>query len=388
MSRRAKAATLAVGTEITDGQIVDRNSAWISKRLTDAGVEVVEHRAVADDRGEIERALHELVARVDVLFVTGGLGPTSDDFTREVLSTFCGRELVFDDGSWKHIESRFAARGLQAKPIQRQQCFFPKGARIMTNNAGTANAFSFDHSARGRDVRVYALPGPPAEIATVWDEHLVEEIGTLTPESEKEDLHLIRTLGTGESAIAEITEKIIAGHGLKVGYRAHLPYVEVKLWSKRSEKAKAAPVIDAVEKALSQWTVGHGGEDLADALLAPVAGGRKIHVRDHATRGLLEERLLERLRSLKAGDRESKGLLQVTSTLAGRGADVAPAGFDVEIEIREKGAEKAWVLSVKKSGGPARELDVNPTALYNFGTERGRKYLCEAVFQQLASIGL
>jgi nicotinamide-nucleotide amidase len=170
LNRRARAATLAVGTEITDGQIVDRNSAWISKKLTDAGVDVVEHRAVADDRAEIERALRELSERVDVLFVTGGLGPTSDDFTREILAKFCGRELEFDDGSWKHIEQRFATRGLPAKPIQRQQCFYPKGSRVLKNNAGTANAFSFDHTEGARGVRVYAMPGPPVEIATVWDE--------------------------------------------------------------------------------------------------------------------------------------------------------------------------------------------------------------------------
>lgn len=386
MKSRTRAATLAVGTEITDGQIVDRNSAWISKKLTDAGVEVIEHRAVADDRPEIEKALSDLASRVDLLFVTGGLGPTSDDFTRELLAKFCGKEMIFDEGSWAHIEQRFASRGLQAKPIQRQQCFFPEGARILKNNAGTANAFSFEHVVGGHSIRVYAMPGPPLEIATVWADHLTEEVEAFTPAALREDLHLIRTLGAGESAIAEIVEPIIVGSGLKVGYRAHVPYVEVKLWAKRSETVKAKAVIAAVEKAISPFIVGYGNEDLADSVLNAVSAGRSVLIRDEASKGLFEERLMERIRGV--GTRPVAGRLTVVSSLLGEPLESAGSTVDIEIRIAELEGEKTWSLGVKKTGELPRELEVKPTALYNFGTERGRRYLCEAVFQKLASLGL
>ncbi|HVK61905.1 MAG TPA: molybdopterin-binding protein, partial [Bdellovibrionales bacterium] len=91
-----RAATLAVGTELTDGQVLDRNSAWLSRKLAAAGLEVIEHRAVADDRKTISVALGEITRKVSHLFVTGGLGPTSDDFTREVLADYFGRPLKFD----------------------------------------------------------------------------------------------------------------------------------------------------------------------------------------------------------------------------------------------------------------------------------------------------
>lgn len=379
---RPRAATLAVGTEITDGQILDRNSAWISKKLIDAGLEMVEHRAVADDRAEIESALIDLFSRIDVLFVTGGLGPTSDDFTREVLAKAAGLELEFDAASWSHIEKRFASRGLEAKPIQRQQCYFPKGSRIMTNNAGTANAFSFSVN----EVRVFAMPGPPIEIATVWAEHLEDEIQNLTPVSAREEMHLVRTLGTGESVIAEAVEKVIEGSGLRVGYRAHLPYVEVKLWYAASEKMKARLVIDAVETSISRWIVSRGDEDFVDAILMPVQAGRSILVDDRATAGIVLERILERARGSKVD--MSKGRLSVTSSLGAGAMPIPGDDFDVRIDIAEREASKSWHLSVKKKGQEVRELEVAATPLYNFGTDRGRKYLTERVFQELASIGL
>ncbi len=377
---------MAIGTEITDGQIVDRNSAWISKRLTEAGVEVVEHRAIADDRTEVERALHDLAPRVDALFVTGGLGPTSDDFTRECLGKFCERDLEFDESSWTHIEQRFASRGLQAKPIQRQQCFFPRGSRVLRNNAGTANAFSFDHSIGTHALRVYALPGPPLEIASVWEEHLVDEIAALTPNEFREDLLLIRTLGSGESAIAEIVEPLIAGSGLKVGYRAHVPYVEVKLWYRVAELPRLRPILEAVEAAIKAYVVGHGSEDLVDAILVAASKGRHISIRDHATGGLLEERVLERLRTRRPPD--TTGSLSIESSLLGNARVAISANADVEITLEEREGSKSWVLSVKKTGQRLHELEVASTPLYNFGTERGRKYFCEVVFQTIASLGI
>ncbi len=386
MNRRSRAAILTVGTEITDGQIVDRNSAWISKRLTDAGVEVVEHRAVADDRIKIERSLRDLVMRVDSLFVTGGLGPTSDDFTRELLAKFCSRELVFDEDSWNHIETRFASRGLTAKPIQRQQCFFPRDSRILKNSAGTANAFSFDVEEGDRTVRIYALPGPPIEIATVWAEHLSSEIETLIPKADRDELLLIRTLGTGESAIAEIVETLIAGSSLRVGYRAHVPYVEVKLWYPSREKSAVTPILDAVERSLSPYIVNRGNEDLADVVISAVEKGRWLSIHDRATGGLLEERLRERWRSAEV--RSSKGALSVTTDLVGVAQVTNREGFDLEIEVFEVEASKSWRLSLKKKGHDARKLEVKATPLYNFGTDRGRLYLCERVFQELASFGL
>src|SRR4051794_23818144 len=103
---RGKASILAIGTELTTGQITNRNAAWISEQLVNLGAEVVLHEVVADEHQHIREALERCGKVSQLVFVTGGLGPTSDDFTRNVVAEWLGQPLEFDDPSWKRIVSR------------------------------------------------------------------------------------------------------------------------------------------------------------------------------------------------------------------------------------------------------------------------------------------
>lgn len=399
LPKRLVAATLAVGTEVTDGQITDRNSTWISNRLVLAGIDVVEHRAVPDDREMIATALRELGSKVDLLFVTGGLGPTSDDFTRELVAEFFESPLEFHEPSWERIVKRFEARGATAKPIQRQQCFFPRGALVLENPAGTANAFSMPVVYDGRSVYVVTLPGPPAEIAAIWDLHLEQKIGALIPEADREDLLSWETLGPGESEVAEKVEESIKGSGLRVGYRAHLPYVEVKLWVPRSRLAELQPVIDRVEGVLATWTVVRGKDDLADRLVDIVAGGVHLTVIDRVSRGYLQTRLAERLAKAKRAqpERGMAGSLTIeTVVLESSEVDVSGAGAahgkitnastSLRIELSEDKRAKRWRLATFAGGEPQLSLAIDASPLYNFGTERGQAYAVEKAFHLLSTL--
>lgn len=360
-----RAATLAVGTEVVDGQILDRNSAWISAKIVYAGIQVIEHRAVPDDRADIRRALKELGERVDLLFVTGGLGPTSDDFTRDLLAEFATQPLEFDPASWKHIEDTLSSRGIQAREIQKQQCYFPRGACVLKNPVGTANAFSFKAGA----VKVYALPGPPTEIAAIWDLNMLTEIEALIPPAERERLMILRCLGKGESDIAELTEAAIRGSGIRVGYRAHLPYVEVKLWYRNRQEVEG--VFSAVEAALKPWIVSRDDEDAADLLINPVVGGRSVQVWDFATGGVLQERILLRLRDRKLN--EGRLPLQIVTAW---GSSIVPTieGDFLKIELDAK--QSGWVVTWKLNG-KSGSLEVAPAFKYKLESERARRYVTE-----------
>lgn len=401
-----RAATLAVGTEVADGQITDRNSSWISAKLVASGIEVIEHRVVPDDREMITQALEELSLKVDLLFVTGGLGPTSDDFTRDLIAEVFKSPLEFNAESWAKIEKRFADRGAIAKPIQRQQCFFPRGSQILENPAGTANAFSIPVVVNRRSVYVVTLPGPPAEIAAVWDLHLAEKIEALTPAGEREDLHVWQSLGMGEGDIAEKVEDAIRGSGLRVGYRAHLPYIEVKLWVKRSEAARLKPVLDKIEAVLAPTTVVRGKDDLADSLIEAAERGEMISVLDRSSGGYLQARLHERLAAFQKvpgqtrtqiRDQAPRGSLQVTTDLLGaRGLPqdstataVSNTGTSISLEqvrpIAGSSDGAYWNLQVRRHGVD-QTLAIMPTPLYNFTTERGQKYAVEKAFHLLRGI--
>jgi nicotinamide-nucleotide amidase len=375
-----RAATLAIGTELTDGQVVDRNSAWLSRKMVASGLEVLEHRTVPDDRREIAIALGEISRKVSHLFVTGGLGPTSDDFTREVIADYFGRALQFDENSWQRIVARFRERGVEARPIQRQQCYFPRDAEILENPAGTANAFRFKVVRHGQpSLNVYVMPGPPAEIAAVWDLHYKTAIDQIVPISQRSELYILRTLGRGESEIAEIVEKEIEGKGIRVGYRAHLPYIEVKLWFKQTQRPLMKPITDTLEKKLSASLVSLGDEDLADGLVQALRAGESISIDDSATMGIFQARVAERL-----GADSGKGSISILTRWPAKAED----GLDSKqtlVSLTEEGAGDTgqWHLRVKNAHGKSWDLAVQPTSIYKFGSERGRRYFTEKAFHLL-----
>ena len=385
---RAKAATLAVGTEVTDGQILDRNSAWISEKLAKAGLEVVEHRAVPDDRAMIAVALGELASRVDYLFVTGGLGPTSDDFTREVLAGVFERPLALDEGAWRRVQEKLTARGVEPRPIQKQQCYFPQGSRLIDNPAGTAEGFAFEGALEGKEVRVYALPGPPSEVAAVWQGGIAREIEAAVPAEERETLVILRTLGKAESEVAELAEPHVAGSSLKVGYRAHMPYVEVKLWYRGSETAEALPIVGKIASELKTWLVNRDEEDVADPLIAVLGRGERIRIYDRATQGILQSRLFELIQAREPKGKSLDLVVQTEHRLAGNpapsAADEGFKGWIVELSGDE--TRRAWRITLKTPQGTLHELEAKPAYNYNLSSERGRRFVAEKSLQLLGPL--
>ena len=294
-STKNSATILAVGTELTTGQITNRNAAWISEKLVNLGAEVTLHETVPDDREIILRALDHCLAHSTLIFVTGGLGPTSDDFTRNVLADWAGKELVFHEPSWKQIETRLAKFNIPVAASNRQQCFFPKGSEVLLNSEGTANGFSFEH----REAKVWVLPGPPREIEAIWNSGIDEQVRRRIPDAKPLELLTWQCLGKSESELGEITERALEGSGLKTGYRAHRPFVEVKVWCERHLVSEKTPFFEKLEQAIKPWIATKGGEDLVDRLFSLTLGGDEIEIIDSASGGILTERLGQFLRNPK-----------------------------------------------------------------------------------------
>jgi nicotinamide-nucleotide amidase len=393
------AGTLAVGTEVTDGQILDRNSAWISQKLTGLGVQILEHRAVPDDRELIAKALGDLRSSCDLLFVTGGLGPTSDDFTREILAEeFSLLPLQFDQGSWQHVQDTLRSRGVQVSKSQEKQCYFPQNVKVLTNRAGTANAFCF----QADELQVFALPGPPSEIAMVWKESIAAMLEQIVPQSEREKLLIWRCLGKAEADLADLTEEIFAGTGLRLGYRAHMPYVEIKVWVKASDVALHQDRFKQLEKQIAPWLVNRDHQDLAEDFFKSLDTKAPLKVYDHATRGILAERLTERLNAKKNENTNEKlepaqvqiisgfseaGLESVGATEAWQ-ADIVAQNSPQILALALSADAKTWILGAKTSQMPLTWVNVPPPYSYDLRAERARRYVsekCLQIFLQLLS---
>ncbi|HWB19176.1 MAG TPA: CinA family nicotinamide mononucleotide deamidase-related protein [Phycisphaerales bacterium] len=195
------AAILSIGDELALGQTVDTNSAWISNELVGRSILPREHRTVPDDRAAIAAAIAQLAERSDVLLITGGLGPTEDDLTREALGDVLtpGKPLVRDDSALEQITRHFAKRGRKMPAMNARQAMRPETAGMLVNPFGTAPGLS----ARLGNCLVFSMPGPPVEMHKMFFDHVVPAIGHIVGD-QVVVIGTVQECGLGESAAAEL----------------------------------------------------------------------------------------------------------------------------------------------------------------------------------------
>src|SRR5207244_4024910 len=155
-----KAEIISIGSELTSGQNLDTNSQWLSRRLAEVGIVVGWHTTVADDLDANVEAFRIAAGRAGLVLVTGGLGPTQDDLTREALARAAGVELVFNEAAFADIQAMFARRGRTFPERNRVQAYFPAGAEPIPNANGTAPGVW----QKLGDCHVAAMPGVPSEM--------------------------------------------------------------------------------------------------------------------------------------------------------------------------------------------------------------------------------
>jgi nicotinamide-nucleotide amidase len=229
-------AVLSIGTELTRGELVNSNAAWLSAGLTDLGFEVVEHDVVDDDRGRIIQALERLASFAQVIVCTGGLGPTTDDLTTAAVAAALGVPVVRDEGSLDHIRRRFERLGRPMSDSNAKQADFPEGANVLANPIGTAPGFEVAF----RGARAFFMPGVPHEMKRMFDEQVIPRIRDIAPN----DSHQIRlrTFGVPESVVGEKLAGVEDDFpGVTIGYRAHFPEIEVKILARAPGPASRRP---------------------------------------------------------------------------------------------------------------------------------------------------
>lgn len=240
-----RAALLATGTELTRGELINSNAAWLSERLTELGFEVIEHAAVPDDSEQIASTLARFGREVKLVVCTGGLGPTSDDLTAAVAAQVLGVPLVRHAGTLERIEARYQKAGVAMPAINAKQADVPEGARVLDNNVGTAPGFAV----RIGQAESYFLPGPPVEMRHLFETYLVPDLAHRV-QRVTHQVH-IRVYGQPESAVAMKLASIDKGGadarpGVTIGYRAHFPEIEVKVHARSTDEASATALANEV----------------------------------------------------------------------------------------------------------------------------------------------
>ena len=202
------AGILSTGSEILEGLYADTNAQWLSQQLTSMGLRVRRHVAAPDRAEDVADALAYLVGQCDVVIMSGGLGPTEDDLTRQAVSRVFGVGLTEDKRAWQMIEKRFVHRGTKPPESNRVQCMIPDGARVLYNQWGTAPGFVIEGrkalAVADRDVWFAALPGPPREMRPMFEHYLVDEFRERFGGGLATRITTIHTFGISESALNEM----------------------------------------------------------------------------------------------------------------------------------------------------------------------------------------
>lgn len=251
-------SAIAIGEELLDGRIHDKNAAWLGGVCAEHGATLGEVRVVGDDLDAIARALDDLSERSDLIVTSGGLGPTADDMTRDAAARWVGVDLELDQDVLDQLEKRFAARGYPFTPNNRRQCIFPEGADILPTEVGTAAAFALQKN----DCRAVFLPGVPTEYRWFVETYIVPEFGQPDHQPASDNLVLF---GLGESqletrldGIEDLAEKL----GGRISYRPSYPVNQVHL--KAPDEDAVAALRDFVLARLGKWLVAEGDESFME----------------------------------------------------------------------------------------------------------------------------
>ncbi len=233
------------GSELLLGQVVNTHASFLGQQLVPLGLRI--SRAVTvPDGPAIREALSESLARADIVLVTGGLGPTSDDITRDVTAELLGLELKFDETIFSGISRYFSNRNIPMPEIVRVQAMVPTGAQVLANPYGTAPGLSIRTEA-GK--HLFLLPGPPRELMPMFLDHVAPLLRTIAGNVVPIAAKILRTIGVGESAVQERVEATIRATcpSVEVGYCARSGEVDVRLLSATSaeEVQQACKIVSA-----------------------------------------------------------------------------------------------------------------------------------------------
>ena len=282
---------VAIGNELLLGETVDTNSAHLARRLAEVGARVRRVTVVGDDPERMRRALEEARSRSRWLITTGGLGPTRDDLTREVVAEVFGRPLEIDPRVLADVEERFRRFGYATMPpSNRSQAEVPHGARVIPNRHGTAPGLVIEED----DCTVFVLPGVPAEMRALLEEGVLPELATagggFSPVVRS---RVVRTAGIGESALAERLDDILADPApVEAAYLPALGMVDVRLTLAGLPRDEAdrrlTELADRVIDRARPWFYGTDGDTLSGAIGAALAArGWSVAVAESMTAGEL-----------------------------------------------------------------------------------------------------
>ncbi|MFP4352685.1 MAG: competence/damage-inducible protein A [Puniceicoccaceae bacterium] len=287
MKQHFSVAVVNVGDELLLGIRENSHLTYIAQHVSRKGGEIVDGRVVRDDVEEVAAAIAAAMESADIVFVTGGLGPTADDLTREAMARVLGSPLVHDAEVERAIQTRFQSLGRQMSENNLRQCLRPPEAEVIPNRWGTAPGLRI----RREDSFVYLLPGPRSELRPMFEEVVLPEMEEKGCLSESASWLQLRTAGLGESGVESRLASIVERRPhVQFAYCAHAGIVDIRLSPADAETGTAAinQVGEECRLMLGENFFGFGEDSLAKILVLQLrCWDRSLAVAESCTGGLL-----------------------------------------------------------------------------------------------------
>ncbi len=290
---QVNAEIVAIGSELLLGQIVDTNSAWMAQRLSALGINLYYKTIVGDNPGRMKEVIDRALERSHVVITSGGLGPTQDDLTREIVAEVAKRKLVLSQELQDQVLTRFRRRGLTMTPNNERQAYMPEGAIPVENPNGTAPSFIVEDP---RGV-IFSLPGVPWELKWLFDNEVVPYLRKKFDLSEVITYKVLKVADMGESSVDDRIGHLIANSSNPtVGVLAHPGQVDVRITAKAANTDEAmkliVPLEGEVRKLLGRHVFGSDDDTMEDAVGRLLREKNfTIAVYEDLTGGLVAERL-------------------------------------------------------------------------------------------------
>lgn len=291
-----RAEIVTIGTELLLGQIVDTNSAYLAQKLSELGYDAYFRQTVGDNHRRAVQALSLALERADVVLVSGGLGPTEDDVTREAVAAAVGVPLEESPEALQQVESYFRRLGREMLPGQRRQALIPRGARVIPNPVGTAPGFVWESPDRA----VVALPGVPGELRAMMEGWVMPYLRERARSRGGEAAivsRVLRFVGIGEAALEQQLIDLIHGRtNPTLATYAGVGEVSLRITARAADHEAAQALVEPVERAVLQrvgaFCYGFDDDTLESVVVRLLERrGWKLAVAESCTGGLVGDRL-------------------------------------------------------------------------------------------------
>ena len=297
-SKSVSCELVTSGTEILLGDIVDTNAAWIAQQLREIGVNLYYKTTVGDNEPRLRGVLEMALARSDVVLVTGGLGPTADDITRDAIANASGCPLERHPDIEEKLRERFARWGYQRMSDNNlRQAQIPEAATVLENPVGTAPGFITFDRRHGRGAKVIAMPGVPREMKRMMNDLVLPFLQELTGGIGVIRRRILRTVGIGESSLDAELGHLMDSDNPTMGLAAHLGQADVRIAARAASADEAETLLDQMEErvraVIGSYIYSTTPEETVESVLAGLLNkaGASVAMLETVSGGAIAERM-------------------------------------------------------------------------------------------------